>query len=212
MTRSVRPTRRIRRGLTLVELLIAIAITAIIGAAIGIVMTAAAQNLTRVSEVRSALQRSHAMRSRISAYTDAALCVLDEDEEQGFAVWLNDQNSGGTLNLSELRVIWYDGSGETISVEWVSWPEEWTPLEISAADNEVPIGTDYYTLIRAMRGAGMTESLTLADGIASCDLSHEAVSFVDADRIRAEVVFRVADDETQPMLFAIGIANHTVPN
>jgi len=74
MSGTTRTTRSVRHraGLTLVELLLAVAITALIGGAISIVMTAAGQNLTRVSEVRSALQRAHATHARLRAEQIAA--------------------------------------------------------------------------------------------------------------------------------------------
>ena len=214
MTRRDANTRRFRarRGLTLIELLIAVSITAMVGVAIATVMTAAGNSLSRVGEVRSALQRAHAMHTRLSAYTDAALCVLDEAPKQGFAVWLHDENPGGTINLSELRIIWYDTGEEEISVEWVTFPDDWTPQEVSEADRELEVGADYYTEMLTKRGEKMTSRLTLADGVVSEDLSHEADSYVDAERLRAEATLRLTETETETMLFTIGIENHTVPN
>lgn len=210
--RRVTRTIPARRGLTLIELLIAVAITALVGVAIAVVMTSAGQNLARVGEVRSALQRSHAMHARLGAYTDAALCVLNEDPDQGFAVWLHDDNAGNTINLSELRVLWYETGDEQIVVEWVDWPDGWTEQEIDDADRELAVGDDYFTEMLNLRKQGRTGQLVIADGVVSFDLSHEAVSFVDAARLRASVTLRINNDTSEPMLFTIGIENHTVPN
>jgi len=119
MSGTTRTTRSVRHraGLTLVELLLAVAITALIGGAISIVMTAAGQNLTRVSEVRSALQRAHATHARLRAYTDASFCILEEDSAQGVAVWLHDERTGGTINLSELRILWFNSKDEELVIE-----------------------------------------------------------------------------------------------
>lgn len=211
MSRLARTSAR-TRGLTLVELMLAVSVTAFVGVAIAIVMTTAGRNLSRVGEVRSALQRSHAMHARLRAYTDASLCVLEEDPEQGFAVWLHDERPGNTINISELRVLWYDKATEELSVEWYVFPEGLTPAEEELLDVEVALGADYFLEMTVYRKAGRTARLVLADGVVSIGLSHDAVSFVDADRLRAAVDQRINDDETQPMLFSIGISNHTVPN
>jgi len=210
--RRARRTQHARPGLTLIELMIAIAITAMIGAAIGIVMTAAGRNLSRVSEVRSALQRSHAMHARLRAYTDAAFTILDEDPTQGFAVWLHDDNTGGTINLTELRIVWYDFAAETLRVEWFVFPIGLTGPEQQAMDRELSVGTDYFIEMELLRALGQTSEILIADGVAAFDLAHDAVSFIDAKRLRAGVSLRVSTDETQDMLFTIGINGHTVPN
>ena len=207
-----RTTHRARWGLTLIELMIAIAVTAMIGAAIGIVMTAAGQNLSRVGEVRSALQRSHAMHARLRAYIDAAYCVLDEDPSQGFAVWLHDDNAGGTINLTELRVIWYDMVAETLTVEWFVFPKGLTEPEQQALDRELSVGTDYFMEMTGLRAIGQTAQIMIADGVASFTLTHDAVSFINAKRLRAAASLRVNDNDEQGMLFTIGISEHTVPN
>jgi len=214
MSGTTRTTRSVRHraGLTLVELLLAVAITALIGGAISIVMTAAGQNLTRVSEVRSALQRAHATHARLRAYTDASFCILEEDSAQGVAVWLHDERTGGTINLSELRILWFNSKDEELVIEWITFPDDLTEQELAEADAEVTVGADYFAEMLTHRSRSMTSHLVLADGIASFDLSHEAVSFIDADRLCMRLMLRINDDEQQPMLFTIGIPNHTVPN
>ena len=200
-----------RRGLALVELLLGITITSIIGLAIATVLISVATGMTHSREARSALQRAFAAHSRLQAYFDPGLCILDEQPKTGFAIWLHDGRANGMVNLLELRVFHFNIAEQTIDVEWVAFPEEWDEASITAADVLVPTGSDYFQVIAAQRALGYTESVTLADEIGDVAMSYDTVSVTDAERFRVTLTLMLNEEDSNDVLFALGLPNHLLP-
>lgn len=205
-----------RRGLTTLELLLAIAVTAVIALAIATVMTAVARGLTGASEGRSALQRAHAAHARLRAYTDVSLCLLQCDPGHaagdGFALWLSDDRPGGKVNLSEFRVFWFDASAGTLSVERVVFPKDWTAEMVEAADIELSASADFLQEMAAQRKLGYTETTILADGLAGSALAHSAAGPQQAARFRLTIDAPSPADPAQQVMMALALPNHEEPN
>ena len=105
------------RGLTLLELLLALSVTAMVGLAMSTAMTATARGMTNAGDSRSALQRANVAYTRLRGYTIHSLSLLQHDPTKGFVLWGSDDYPGGKVNLSELRVFWFDAALGVISVE-----------------------------------------------------------------------------------------------
>lgn len=197
-----------RRGLTLLELLIALTITSLIGLAMATTLVASARSIQSASEARSALQRFHALRERIRNYTNPALAVLASDDEQGFALWLHDEAENNEVNLSELRVIWYESDSQRVTLERVEFPEEWTDEQVELADTVLLDGADPFLAMESQRLLDLTTTLVLADGIASTRLFFDdQISARDSVRPRVEVEIEMGDDLV-PMAFAAPLREH----
>jgi prepilin-type N-terminal cleavage/methylation domain-containing protein len=201
-----------RRGLTLLELLIAITITSITGLAVAVVTTSVARGMTSMNVMRSALQRAHAAHARLAAYIDPALCVLTHDPDNGFAVWLHDDRPGGRVNLSELRVFWFntDGSGE-LTVEWVEFPEEWDEDAVMLYDLELSAVDDYFTVMETQRALGYTQTAVLADGLAELNLAGNGIDLEASQRVRMTLDVTVEEDRSEQLLLVFGLPDHQQP-
>ncbi|MEM8834217.1 MAG: prepilin-type N-terminal cleavage/methylation domain-containing protein [Planctomycetota bacterium] len=197
-----------RRGLTLLELLIALTITSMIGLAMATTLVASARSVQSASEARSALQRFHALRQRVRGYTDPALAVLASNDQQGFALWLHDENASNSVNLSELRVVWYEPDTQRVTLERVEFPEDWDDAQVAAADTALADGADPFLAMESQRLLDQTTTLVLADGIASTRLLFDdQIDVRDSVRPRLEVEIEMGD-EMVPMAFAAPLRDH----
>lgn len=209
-----RRARARRRGLTTLELLIAIAITSITGLAIATVLTATARGLTWSTESRSALQRAHAAYVRIRAYTESSLCLVDHLEDQGFAVWIEDSRPGGKVNLTEYRVFWFEPGDGTLVMERVVFPSTWTPEMVEAEDAAVSVGADFLMRMVEERAQGYTVREAIVDGVEGFGLDWSGATLEGAARFRLRLDVRSGQgvDDVEEILMAFGLSNHRTPS
>jgi hypothetical protein len=156
--------------------MLALAITGMIGVGIASTMTMVAAGARGERDGRSAILRTHAVGVRLHAYLDSSLCVLQHDPARGVALWLQDPGGEGAVNLSEIRVIWWDETNRRLSVERLDMPEEWPVLLKATYDAAVPAGSDFFAVMLAQRDAGVTKEQTLMESVQSF-----SASFNDAD-------------------------------
>ncbi len=213
MNRDARHLGAAARGMTLLELLIALAITAMVSLAIAAVTTSIARGMESMHTARSALQRTVAAHTRLRAYMGTALCVLDADPQKGFAIWLGDTRANGRVNLSELRVFWFDPESldGDLTVEWAEFPEDWDDQALAAADLELTGVDDYFDSMATLRSAGHTGTAILADEVRSFSVAHEGASLQDASRIRMEMGIDTGEAEPREILMAFGLSSHRAP-
>ncbi len=200
-----------RRGLTLLELLVALAITVVTGMAIASVTTAVARGIDTVGTVRSALQRAHAAHVRLRAYTDPGLCLLAYDADAGFALWLEDSRANGRVNLTEFRVFWVDEGTGLLTVERVEFPEGWTDDEYALYDTTLSGVDDPFQVMLTQRSLGYTVTETIADEVAGLSMAYTPESIRDADRVRLMLGLRLDESQTEEILIALALPNHAKP-
>ncbi|MCB9838499.1 MAG: type II secretion system protein [Phycisphaeraceae bacterium] len=198
-----------RRGVTLLELMLALSVTVMVGVGVASMLAMISASTRDAREARSLLLRAHAGQIRMRSYLDSALRLLQYDPDQGLAIWLHDQRTEGQVNLSELRVFWYDDVAQTLSVEWVNFPESWTELQVQTFDVTVPDGSDYFAVMEAQRAGGMTASLDLIEDVTWFDLDFDDETITDATRVVMKLELLM--DETggsKRTVSAFGLANH----
>lgn len=198
-------------GFTLVELLLAVTITAIIGVAVATLLTAASRGMTITRSSQSALQRAHALQSRLRSYTDSALCLLQYRKDDALAIWLEDTDTDGRVCLCEVRVFWFDDDAGTMSVERAEFPAEWTDEEIELFDLALTPGSDFITEMTALRGLGYTKTETLADGLASVELTWNEIDLQADPRAALRMGLRIDEEESKTLIACIGMPYHTQP-
>lgn len=206
---TMKQSGRRRRGVTLLELMLAISVTMMVGLGTASMLAMISSSTSSAREARSLLLRAHAGQIRMRSYLDSSLRLLAWDTDQGLAIWLHDQRSTDQVNLSELRVFWYDDVAQTLSVEWVNFPEAWTELQVQTFDVVVPDGTDYFAVMEAQRAAGMTATLELVEDVTWFDLDFDDPTITDATRVTMTMELLMDENGGKKQtLAAFGLANH----
>ena len=134
-----------RRGLTLLEMTLAIGITAIIGAAIASMMAAAANSLSSKDDGRQSAIRLATTQVRLGAYIAPSRCLLDKSSDK-LSYGLKMAMRARPSHVSEIRWIQFDESTNELTVKFVDFPEEWSQSMIDSADIECNSLTDYELL------------------------------------------------------------------
>lgn len=199
-----------RRGLTTLELLVALGVTTITGLGVATVITSVSRGVSDMNASRGAMQRAASSHARLRVYTDTSLCLLAQDA-RGFALWAHDERSNGVVNVSELRVFWILPESSEVRTEYVVFPEEMDETERSALDVIVAAAEDPFEAMLTQRALGFTETLVLADGVESIEVSHTEPDPRDSTRFRVRIGFEGGMDESQELLMAIGLPQHRRP-
>lgn len=219
MTRRARTTSP--RGLALVELLLALVVTSLVGLGVASMLSMVSGAAAADQDRRSVLLRALAAQVRIRAYLNTSLCVLQHDPKKGMTIWLNDQRPDGNVHLSELRAVWFDDAAGEIRVERVAFPDEWSQTLKDSSDVALALGADYFAAIDSMRDQGFTRSETLVDGVAWIDATFDEKNPDDARRVTlslglspgpsAAIQSGSADVAAREVLMTFGLSAHEKP-
>lgn len=203
-------TTTTRRGLTVIELMIALAITMIIGAALAAVLTTISRVTAHDRDARTASLRAHAVQIRLQAYSETGLCAVQVNRRSDFVLWLEDADSGGTINPTEVRIFTTTDDGDLVCERYTP-PEELTPEQLAAADAPVPAATDFFTLMEAHRAAGHTTRAVIGDGLSNPDLAFDTATPAEASRLRYSFRQTFPSGASSNNLVALALSNHTTP-
>lgn len=200
-----------RPGLTLLELLLAVSITAMVGLAMTTVMTSVARGLTSTKSERSALTRVHAAYVRLRAYTDPALCLLQHDATRGFAIWLEDSKPGATVNLREMRAFWFDPASGRLTAERVKFPAAWPPELQDSFDIDLSPGADFLAEMKTQRTLGYTSEQTITDQMNGFTLAFDNILTQKNRRFRLTFQAFAGDVGDKPVLTAYSFPDYLEP-
>lgn len=213
MTRAHAPARR---ALTLVELLLASAVTSMVAMAIASMMTSVSSVAQGDRENRSSLLRAHAVRESLRAYVEPSLATLQVSADtSSVALWIEDDLSPGFANLLELRLLRFDAVNKQILAERVAFPEVWHAVLKQNSNSVVTSAMNPIAMIEGFRSMGMTREVVLASGVDAVrwSVSDEA-NLRNSARLRVEFDLIAADPgdaTTTTMLAAFGLADHRSP-
>jgi len=200
-----------RRGLTLIELIMALAITAMVAAAIGAMASAVASGEMSRRDNRGTVVRTYAAKTRLSAYLARCLSVLEIGTGNA-VVWLNDWRRGGTVHASEIRWLVFDSANKSIDVYYVDFPDEWNEVQRALEDHEYAAGTDWSAVLNAYTSDGYVSNITLVDGVSSMTITTNQPVAVDSTSITFDIEFLLeADGETLNRTVTITILRHQPP-
>lgn len=171
-----------RRGLSLLEMIIAIGITAVIGAAIASMMAAATNSLISKDDGRQTSIRLAITQVRLGAYIAPSRCIVDKSNTH-ITLWLEDSRESNTVHASELRWIQFDETNTYLVVKFVSFPQEWSQAMIDASDIECNANTDYETLLLSFETSNVIQTIPLVDDIKECKFWINAAEPFDATQV-----------------------------
>lgn len=155
-----------RSGMTLIELLLALSITALIAAGIASMLGTVTTGLVTKRDSRSVLVAAHAAQARLGAYAVPAQCVL-ASTDTSVTLWAHDEVESDTVHATEIRWIRFDETSGSIVVEFVSFPDNWSRVSKELANVEYPSATNFETVRAGFAAQNMLGTLTLVDTIAS---------------------------------------------
>jgi prepilin-type N-terminal cleavage/methylation domain-containing protein len=210
-------TNPVRRGLTLVELMIALAITVLIGAALVTLLHAVAFATEASVETREIVVRAHAIDSRLSLYTDPALAVLDvRDDGAGIALWLADTRANDVVNATEIRWLEYDAETGTITVRYVDFPDDWSEELLDLWDLEYDatahaVGDAWWTVLDDHAAMEHISEVLLADHLVGLTLSVPEGGAYEASRFDLTYQFEDTDGDVVSILAVAALEDHMAP-
>jgi hypothetical protein len=200
---------RARHGLTLLELLLAATITAMVGAAIAAMLGAVSAGVGTRRDTRSVMVHAASARTRLCAYIAPARCILAVSGGN-LTVWLDDNRSSGTVHASEIRWLRYDSAAHTLSVSYVKFPSGWTQIAKDLEDLEYPKTTNWDTVLDTYTKNGYIATLTLIDNVGAISMQLDNADVMAARHIEFSVGF-IAEDETRTILLPSTIEMHNAP-
>lgn len=144
--RKVPPRRAGRAGLSLVELLIALAITSLITAAVAVMLLSVSTGSSNASQTRGLMVGHAAVAARLGSQIRASRMVLDAGETY-LVLWAPGTSMSGAPSLSQLCRIEYDGAREELHC--YKAPSDLPPGEDTQYDLST---TDFNAVTKALRG------------------------------------------------------------
>lgn len=114
-TRRRRSHHPAHRGLTLIELLLALSGTALIGSAIVSMLFAVSYGTKTDKQLRSLVTKQMTLRARIGAAVRESSMVLEEGDGYLF-LWVYDTDESGQPNLDEIALLEFDPAEQTLTM------------------------------------------------------------------------------------------------
>jgi len=208
-----------RDGFTLVELVISLAITAVIGSAVAglamVLSTASEHGRDRYLS----LQTARISMLNIQDMIHKAKLVTDCDGTT-MVLWAEDSNGNGKINLTEVVLLGRDSSLEQIRMHRIVFPDHWSKETKASLDLQLELKdvTSVQDVLSWMVGSQYDEVTVLAGDVRAFSIStspappvtdlvgpmmtigpseQQAVTLRSAMHLRADVTDRVgtADDE-----------------
>ena len=107
-----------RRGMTLLETLLAVSMTVVVGAGISGMMHVLSNDVAMQHDVRTGVIRAALVQARLSAYVGRSRCMLDLEPSRA-VFWLQDADADDTVHATEVRWIAFDADGSAATIGWV---------------------------------------------------------------------------------------------
>lgn len=184
----VRPHRA--RGLTLVELMLAVAGTSLVGAAVAAMLVAVNAGSNTDNDMRGSVIRHQAAAARIQAAIRGSTLVLGAGEDW-IMLWTYDLREDASPNLSELRLIERNAQGQVHSYQ-TRWPDAWDEQTIDLNDTAYPLDADWASLRNTLKAIPDSQNPYFAPTLWFTDAQSLAFSFADPNVQLANVVgFRI---------------------
>lgn len=169
------PVHRRLRGLTLVELLLALAITALIGAAIAAMFFAVSYGTSSRNDLRGLVVRQRTLTARLDASVRGSAQILAAGGDY-VVLWMGDSRANKAPDLSELRRIEYDSAGKTLISYKAVFPAGWTQAAIDAADTSYALTADFNAVTKALKGNSLWPSETWMTNVTEAALTYNNAS------------------------------------
>lgn len=134
--------RSVARGLTLLELLLALAGTALVGTAVAALMGGVVYGTQADKDLRGLITRQMALRSRVEAEIRESRLILDAGSDY-LILWSKDTDGDGVPSKTEIQLIEYDAANDRVM--------RYAPAPL-IADATYALSDDFRTTTNAYKG------------------------------------------------------------
>ena len=206
------PTRaaRRRRGLTLIELMLALSITALIAGGISAMVSAVDAGTETRADQRTAMVSAGVLSSRLAGYVEPARCILKLDDSR-LTLWLHDNRTSETVHASEIRWINFDDATGAVSVDFLAFPDDWPPAAIDAADVWYPADTNWDLIHTEWDALGHIATMPIGSGLSSFTFSLDDANATLARLVTFSVGFPSSDTQEILLQPAFAVRTHYTP-
>jgi hypothetical protein len=182
-----------RRGLTFLEFILALAITAMVALAITGMLTSVAMGQRLRRDNRAFVIRTHALKSRLSAYIAPCRSFLMCNGTD-LVVWFNDSRESDSVHASEVRWLIFDSVNGKLEVHYVSFPDDWTEVAKALEDQEYPYDADWLAVRSSYEANDLIAKYTLLDGLTSVWITTDEAAPVDSRQVFYDLGFETEGD------------------
>ena len=197
------------RGLTLLELLLAMTITVMIGAGMVAMLGAVNSGVGDRRDTRLTMMRAAAARSRITDYLGPSRCVL-AISGANLTLWLADTRKSGTVHATEIRWLQLDSAAGMLNVFYVQFPNTWLQTAKDLEDLEYPSNTNWDNVLKYYQQKGYIATLPLIDNVNSLSFKTDNASPMSVKHLSLEFSFTTPDG-TMSLSVPATIEAHQTP-
>ncbi|MHC4908276.1 MAG: prepilin-type N-terminal cleavage/methylation domain-containing protein [Planctomycetota bacterium] len=184
--------RRAHRGLTLLELVLALIITSVIAMGTTAMMAAVTSGVIDNRDQRSVMVRANAAQSRLAAYISPSLCILGSVDGV-ITLWFQDSRESRTVHATELRWLVFDDMDNVLYVHKVEFPAAWTETSKNLIDTECAPESDWEAIMTTYAAKGWTVSTPIIDGLEGLTVTTDQATPMASQQIELELTFFATD-------------------
>ncbi len=151
--------RRIHRaaGLSFIELMLALAATALIGTSVMSMLVATSYGTTTNKEMLGVLVKQKTIASRLDAAIRSSKMVLESGYNASadvdyLVLWMADTRENEKPNLSELRLVQYSRATDSLNFNIASFPLGLSDVALELLDLEFELTDDFWTVLQTAIG------------------------------------------------------------
>lgn len=201
------------RAFTLVELVIGLAISAIVAAVLAVLIHATAIGTNSTADGRRNLVRLQMVKAQLQDEFVNTRSILAAGSNY-VVYWIGDQPGAvtplnGAVNFSELRLLQMDGSGN-LNVYCCKWPSGTTNATILANDTEYAASTNWLSTAQSLIGTTYYATNTIATGATSLTTSLDSASPTAAKYVHITVTLNDGT-VTRSIVLGVALANPAAP-
>ncbi|MHC4416399.1 MAG: type II secretion system protein [Planctomycetota bacterium] len=203
------PVLQKRSGFTMLELMLALAITALVAVAISGMLAAVSTGVGSRRDNRSVMVHANAAQTRLAAYVAPSRCVLLA-EGSDLVLWLDDSRESGTVHASEIRWLLFNDVEGTIDVHYLDFPVDWTDVASALADEEHPAASDWHSIRQAYEANGLISTVTVVDGLDWVLVDTDGPTDLESHQVMYDLGFETTNG-TAPARVTGAIRLHHLP-
>lgn len=201
-------SKRAHRGLSLVELLMGLAISAMVALGIAGMLGGVANGISVGTDARTGMLATGVIQSRFVEAVTPAACVLAA-EPQRAVLWLGDTRPGGLVEPSELAWLTIDEGTGMIRIERVAFPDNWGAIEKARFDQPIRPNANPFPVLIQVRNEGLAQTDILADGVLSGTF-RDSDSLPEVHEVRIDLELDLPTGPREASVTAL-LEHHRIP-